>query len=209
MAGNPKKNAMRAELERRTRTEFPDEPEATTLDYVCRWLADGKTFRSLCRDLGVSAPMVYDSLNHAFGSDTVRAEFAKAREVGAHQLVDEAIEIADDAPPEEAALANLRVRARQWTAERWNRRELGVDKGGSVSVSLSLGQLMINALVAPPPPAPGLEESKQDILAPTRDTPTAQLGEGSPAGESAIASAIAEEAEVLSIEEPTSSGSEQ
>lgn len=206
MAGNPKKAAVRAELERRTQAEFPDEPEATLLDYVCHWLADGQTFRALCRDIKSSAPVVYTLLNHDFGADNVKAAFAKARELGSHQLVDESIEIADNAVPMEAAKANLQVRARQWAAERWNRKDLGVDRGGAASVNISIGQLMMGALLAPPPPRE-VEESKSDVLPRAQDTAgrDRQLEAGGSASVSAIASAIAEEAEVLSIEPATSS----
>lgn len=197
MAGNPKKAAMKAELERRTRAEFPDEPERTWLDYVAACLADGQTFRALCRDMGVSTPMVYDALNHAFGQENVRAAFAKARELGAHQLAEEAIEISDEVmqTPAESQRASLRIRARQWTAERWNRADMGQQKAAGATINI--GTLMLQALQAP-------IETAGSVLPPARGSSAALTIQPD-----AIAAAIPAPVEILSIEPASTSEPEQ
>ena len=69
--------------------------------------------------------------------------FARARALAAHDLVDEALEIADNADPEEIQKAKLRVQTRQWTAERWNRKDYGQAKA---EVAISISGLHIEAL---------------------------------------------------------------
>lgn len=172
MAGHPKTHAFRGELVRRTIAELPDKPEATTLDYVCWRLANGETLRAIAASFRVSPRLVIDVLDADHGADARRDRFAQARELGAHQLVDEAIAISDAASPGDANVARLRVATRQWVAERWNRREFGTDKGATVNVTV--GALMLDALRAP----------------------------------SAIASAIVDQADVLSIEPATTSAIE-
>lgn len=172
MTGTPKKRALIGEMARRIIAELPDKPDATPLDYVCWRIANGETLRAVARSFGVSPQMVIELVDNAVGADARRDGFARAREIGAHQLAEEAIEISDAASPSDANVATLQVRTRQWVAERWNRREFGTQPGTQVNVSI--GALMLEALKAP----------------------------------SAIASAIAEPAEVLSIEDASTSALE-
>jgi len=177
MAGSPKKRQLKLDLEQRTRSEFPDDPEATHLDYVARWQADGRLLRDLCAELDVSTGLLQDYLRSTFGAEQVRETLARAREAGAHQLAEEVVEKADAATDkDDVPAARLQVDARKWLAEKWNRREFGTDKG--TTVNLSIGSLMLEALQAPVPARP------------------------------VIASVIAEDAEVVSIEPATSSNGE-
>jgi hypothetical protein len=156
MAGSPKKAAMLAELERRTRTEFPDEPEATHLDYVARWQAGGDTGLKLAKELGVSWELLKDNLDRKYGRETVNTQLSRAREAGAHRRVDMALDIADeisDEPSkEEIAKARVQIQANQWVAEKWNARELGAKQGAGTVINI--GTLMLDALMQPPPPNP-------------------------------------------------------
>jgi AraC-like DNA-binding protein len=140
---------MIAQLEQRTRAEFEDEPERTHLDYVADWQASGKTLRALCREINVSPPMLSDYLRVEFGAEVARDALSRARENAAHLLAEESMEIADDATPAVAQVANLQVRTRQWVAERWNRRELGNQAGATLNISI--GALMLDALRQPVP----------------------------------------------------------
>ncbi len=69
--------------------------------------------------------------------------FARARAKAAHVLVDETLTIADEADPEETQKAKLRIQARQWAAERWNRKDYGQAKA---EVAISISGLHIEAL---------------------------------------------------------------
>lgn len=170
MAGSPVKRRLAAELELRARAEFPEDPSANALDYVARWQAGGNTLRKLCKELSVSAPMLSDYLRITYGAPETRAALSRAREYGAHQLVEQALEIADEATILDVQVARLRVQTNQWVAERWNAAEMGTKPAGA-SLTVNIGSLMLDAL-------------RQPIPAP-----------------SAIASAIAIPADVLSIEE--------
>lgn len=179
MASKPKTRALVAELERLTREEWPDAPERTPLDYVCRRLAEGETLRAVARSLDCSTQLIIDIMDDVAGAETRRAAFSRAREVGAHQLAEESIELADNATPEDAHVAGLQVKTRQWVAERWNRRDFGNDRS-AVQLNVSIGSLMLEALRQPA------------IVEPT-----------------AIGSAIAEPADVLSIEPASTCENEQ
>lgn len=63
------------------------------------------------------------------------AAFSAAKEARADELVDETITIADAATPDDVAVAGLRVKARQWYAERANKGSWGGQAAGSVAPS--------------------------------------------------------------------------
>jgi hypothetical protein len=152
MPGSPKKAAMLAELERRTRTEFPDEADATHLDYVCRWQAEGKLAIGLARELGVSWELLRDYLYRKFGHENTATKLSRAREAGAYILVEESLELADEATEDNVQVKRLQVQTTQWVAEKWNARELGSkQQAGTV---INIGTLMLDALRQPPPPNP-------------------------------------------------------
>jgi hypothetical protein len=67
---------------------------------------------------------------------------------GVHVLVDEALTIADEADEENPVSiqkAKLRTQVRQWTAERWNKRDYGAAKA---EVAISITGLHFDALRA-------------------------------------------------------------
>jgi hypothetical protein len=171
---------MIAELERRTRAEWQDDAAKTHLDYVAYWLMDGKTFRSLARELSVSVGFLHDYLRLEFGVEAKTDVLLRAREVGAHTFSDESLDIADAATEDTASVARLQVQTRQWVAERWNARELGKQ---TPAIQVSIGTLMLDALRQP--------------------AARAEL-----AGPSAIVAAIADEATDVTIELATDSDAE-
>ena len=179
MTGSPMKRALRAELERRTRAAWPEELERTHLDYVADWQAQGKFLKTLAAELKVSVPYLKEYLRLSFGGSTVSETLSRAREEGAHIHAEEALEIADEADEDNVQVKRLQMQSRQWLTEKWNAREFGSKQG--VNVNINVGQLMLTALQAPVPA----------IEAP-----------------SAIVTAIAEPADVLSIEETSTSESE-
>lgn len=157
MAGQPKKRAIREELDRRTRELFDAEEGHTALDYAECLVASGMSIRKLAQALSdtlgweVNREMLRRylmSLDEAHYADRMKA----AQEHGAHAYAEDSIDILDSASPDEASLAAAKSRARQWIAEKWNRREFGRD--ASVNVSINAATLMLQALEAPPPPRP-------------------------------------------------------
>jgi len=153
MAGSPVKRRLGIELEQRTRSEYPDEPEATALDYVARWQAGGRTLRALAHELSVSAPMLSEYLRAKHGAAETKATLTRAREDGAHSLADKVLEIADSATEDTIQVSRLQVSATQWVAEKWNPAELG-PRPANASVTVNIGSLMLAALMQPAPLAP-------------------------------------------------------
>jgi hypothetical protein len=183
MAGQPKKQAMIAELTRRATVEG-----MSVLEYAEQWVASGGTVLGLAAAISASlkldgeAAIQREMLRRYLvgledAAPSTSGALARARPLGAHALAEDAIARADGATKEDAAAVGLQVRARQYLAERWNPAEFGQVKGGT-TVNLSIGSLMMEALQAPVPARP------------------------------VIASVIAEDAEVVSIEPATSSEGE-
>jgi predicted transcriptional regulator len=72
------------------------------------------------------------------------ARYSRAREEAADSLADETLEIADEADPQTAQVAKLRIEARRWLAAKINPEAYG-DKTGP-SVTLNLGDMMLDSL---------------------------------------------------------------
>ncbi len=126
MAGRQKQNADLAVL----RT---DEEVGHT---VIEMLGEGKQFARICEATGLSKRAILAWLDE----DPERAALAsRARTRAAHSLVDEAIQIADEADadhPGELQKAKLRTQVRHWTAERWARKEYGQQNKAEVTINL-------------------------------------------------------------------------
>lgn len=133
MAGTPKRNGDIVRLE----------VEPGLGEQVLAMMAEGQQFTRICGATGLSKTGILAWLD----ADPERAEMAsRARTRAAHSLVDEAIEIADEADeenPGSIAKAKLRTQVRQWTAERWGRQVYGQAKA---EVNISLNGLHFDAL---------------------------------------------------------------
>lgn len=176
LPGQPLKQKLIAELERRTRAAFEDEPEATHLDFVEDWQARGWTLNKLGVECGLGEDMgefISRYLSRTFGKENVSPRLADARARGSHRLVDKTHDIAEEATEDDVQVARLQVSTLQWTAEAWNRNDYGRQRGPVVNVSIA--ELHLEALKAVN------------------------------AKHSAIPAAIAVDAEVLSIEDTTTS----
>lgn len=197
---------MVLELEQRTRLYFEDD-EHTVLDYVCAWQAGGNTLKRLAVEISedtkldppIDSGTIRRWLNRTYDRDELDERLAEARELGAHALVDAALDDAEEIDDTAAAkIVRVRNDARHWTAERWNRRELGQSKPG-VNVTLNVGTLHLDAM---------RQRNAEAARTPsTRDVPRARsslLGgatDGLAEGGSAIADAIVIDPADVSIEE--------
>lgn len=176
LPGQPLKRKLIAELERRTREAFEDEPEATHMDFVEDWQARGFTLNKLGQECGLGENMgefISRYLSRTFGKENVSPRLADARARGAHRMVDQTLDLADKATEDDVQVKRLQVATLQWTAEAWNRTDYGKQRGPVVNVSIA--ELHLEALKAVN------------------------------AKHSALPAAIAVDAEVLSIEESTTS----
>ena len=80
-------------------------------DHICERIADGVTLRQICRDLGIKWRTVYEWLET---HPDFLAAYARARDIGADAIAEEALEIADPLSiGEEYEDDGLRVKVRR------------------------------------------------------------------------------------------------
>lgn len=151
MAGRARHHALIEELAKRTCATFEEEPEATSLDYVCYRIEGRTTTKALAFELQeaitypVDDALLMRHLRSQYGAAADPAiDAARAR--ASHSLVEEGLELVD-APAEtmmDVSRAASRARQRNWMAERYNPSKYGQSKG--VSVSVTVGSLHLDAL---------------------------------------------------------------
>lgn len=108
---------------------------------VFELVATGMTKKQLLKTLGVSCG-AFD--NWVEKTAERASSYSRAREAGASALADETIEIADEAEPQTAQVAKLRIEARRWLAGKINPEAYG-DKTGP-ALTLNLGDMMLDSL---------------------------------------------------------------
>lgn len=159
MASNPKRQRVLAALARRAIAEFGDEASGTeaSLEYVCAFVANAgimqKFADSFAEELGESVSRNFMSgIVNNLTADA-RERIAAAREEGAHAMVDKSLIIAGGIPetPLGVQKAKLEISTLQWAAERFNRNAFGTKP---VELTISFGQMHLDSLRLPPPPAP-------------------------------------------------------
>jgi hypothetical protein len=111
--------------------------EALVFDRVSR----GDTISKIIEEIGVSVGGFYDWVER----DARRTELlARARTRGGQSLAEQTLEIADNASPQEAQVAKLRVDTRRWLASKMAPDDYG-DKQQPL-VNIDLGSLALDAL---------------------------------------------------------------
>lgn len=201
MAGRPRERLMVIELELRTREHFEDN-EHSVLDFVCSWQEQGRTLNSLARQIAAKLDIALDPENitrwlyRAFDRETVVRRLAEAREAGAYALVDQALDDAEQIKhKDQAPVVRVRNDARFWTAQRFNRRELGDPKPG-VSVTLNVASLHLDAM---------RQRSTERVseVEPGARARSVVCHHDTHADQPAIAGAIVEDAQIISIDDST------
>ena len=117
---------------------------------ICARLAEGETLRSVCRDKAM--PAISTVMGWLFNGkhEVFSEQYARAREMQADALFDEALEIADDASGdwtedkdgkkvldhENIQRSRLRVDTRKWAAGKMAPKKYGdkLDLGGSIGL---------------------------------------------------------------------------
>lgn len=168
---------MIAALERRTRAELDDDA-ATHTDYAIAWLESGGTVLSLADALSadIEQPVMRATLSRYLSELDAEWEERgrRARARGSYAMVEDAVQQAEkDHHKDNVPLAKLRVDTKLKVAAMFNRDEFGERKGQTIA--LNIGALHIGAM-----------------------RHAAALREGT-----ATAGAIAEEAQVVSIDDAT------
>lgn len=174
MAGQPRRRALVAEIERRA-----DLREMTPLEYAVDWVESGKTLVQLTADIndklgtteetGTTRSMLSRYLHSLEGGTDA---LAAARPEGAHGMAERALEVIDQ-PAEnkvEAAQRKTQGEMRIKLAGFMNRAEYGEQRGPQVAVTFDLGALHLDALRLREAPAahvalpPAVEGEDYDVV---------------------------------------------
>ena len=121
MAGTPKFHSDMRMLEKM--------PE----DMIWSMIEAGKTYTQICLDMGISRKALERWIDN---NDPDGDKIARARARAADELVTETLSIADTSDPEHSAHTRVRIQARQWVAERWNRKAYGTQSGPQITVNI-------------------------------------------------------------------------
>jgi hypothetical protein len=105
---------------------------------VCEQLAQGKSLRSICQ--GPEMPNIATVMRWVDEDDTLRAQYAHARERGIDAMAEATLDIADDLT-EDANSRRVRIDARKWFASKLLPKKYGdkldVEHAGNVTVILA------------------------------------------------------------------------
>lgn len=110
-------------------------------DAVIEFIASGGTISALCKVLGIGNT-TFDRWVER-GGEARQAAYARARVRAGQSLAEQTIDIADEASPQEAQVAKLRVDTRRWLASKLS--EEFSDKQQPL-VNIDLGSLALDAL---------------------------------------------------------------
>lgn len=129
MAGTPKFHADMKML-----SKLPE-------DMIWAMIEGGKSLTEICIEMGISRKALERWIDE---NDPDGDKIARARARAADELVTETLSIADRSDPEHAAHTRVRIQARQWVAERWNRKAYGSQSGPQININIQ--DLRMNAL---------------------------------------------------------------
>lgn len=113
-------------------------------------MRSGKTMTSWCKKRKMDVSIVFNFMRSDEG-ESFHQEFIRAREEGAHALIDATIDLSDEEgtkkKPLDAMRQKLRVDTRMKIAGMWNRRAFGTRPGDGEGVgALTLGELVEAAM---------------------------------------------------------------
>ena len=110
-------------------------------DMIWAMIEGGKSLTEICIEMGISRKALERWIDE---NDPDGDKIARARARAADELVTETLSIADRSDPEHAAHTRVRIQARQWVAERWNRKAYGTQNGPQININIQ--DLRMNAL---------------------------------------------------------------
>jgi len=90
--------------------------------------------RHVCSTHAIDPKQFYRWLE---SSESVRQQYARAKEKAADKMADEIVEIADNATPQDAHVARLKVDARKWVAAKLLPKKYG-DRPAEVNVNTQI-----------------------------------------------------------------------
>lgn len=148
MAGQPKKRAMIAELERRTREEFGSVSTETHADYAAHWIENGGTILGLAESISgacsihVMRATLSKYLNEIDADWEERGQRARAR--GSIAMVDQAAELAElEHDKDSVPGVKLRIDTKLKVAQMFN---TALRDQKTTNVAISFGGMHLDAM---------------------------------------------------------------
>ena len=128
MAGTPKK---KSDLE--LLNKLPEE-------MILSMFEESKSVADICLKLGIGKR----ALDIYIEENDLAPKIARARAHAADSLAVETVQIADELDEDHPSRAALRIKTRQWIAERWDQKTYGLQKAQQININVQ--DLRMNAL---------------------------------------------------------------
>ena len=101
-------------------------------DAVVSMFEEAKSVADICLALGIGKR----ALDSFIDENELSPKIARARARAADVLAVDTIKIADDIEEDHPARAALRIKTRQWIAERWDQKTYGLQKAQQININV-------------------------------------------------------------------------
>lgn len=109
-------------------------------DTIVAMFEDGKSIADICIALGIGKR----ALDIFIDENDLSPKITRARAHAADLLAVETVQIADQLEEDHPSRAALRIKTRQWIAERWDQKTYGLQKTPQININVQ--DLRMNAL---------------------------------------------------------------
>lgn len=109
-------------------------------DTIVAMFEDGKSIADICIALGIGKR----ALDVFIDENDLSTKITRARAHAADLLAVETVQIADQLDEDHPSKAALRIKTRQWIAERWDQKTYGLQKAQQININVQ--DLRMNAL---------------------------------------------------------------
>jgi len=109
-------------------------------DTIIAMFESGKSIADICIGLGIGKR----ALDVFIDENDLASKITRARTHAADSLAVETIQIADELEEDHPSRAALRIKTRQWIAERWDQKTYGLQKAQQININVQ--DLRMNAL---------------------------------------------------------------
>ncbi len=109
-------------------------------DTIVAMFEDGKSIADICIALGIGKR----ALDVFIDENDLSPKITRARAHAADLMAVETVQIADQLDEDHPSKAALRIKTRQWIAERWDQKTYGLQKAQQININIQ--DLRMNAL---------------------------------------------------------------
>ncbi len=125
----------------------PKPTDPGIIDAICEGLIAGKSIREVCSPNTMPAVSVlYVEMSR---NEELRNAIARARELQQDAIIDQTVDMSDDATPEDWQVVRMRIWARQWRAAKLAPKKYGekqqVEHSGQIDIGVELTERLAAA----------------------------------------------------------------